>query len=166
MGSRQEWRGSLSRLPPPGAIRSTRRDTCHLACTRAAVDARCHVSAASLAVSETAGAEACIKGSMISDLGGLARWIFNALLAPPGRGSLLRLPRHSGRLPTKEISTVLGIVLSLECERYLPYRDSVTRNPSRGSFLRPAEGPCITFSVHGALSAGAVTPLLSLHLGR
>ncbi len=51
-------------------IRSTWRNTCHLACTRDAVDARCHVSAASLAVSETAGAEACIIGGMISDLGG------------------------------------------------------------------------------------------------
>ncbi len=75
-------------------IRSTRRDTCHLARTRAAVDARCHMSAASLAVSETADAEACIIGSMISDLGGLARGIFNALLAPPGRKSLPRLLRH------------------------------------------------------------------------
>ncbi len=101
-------------------IRSTRRDTCHLACTRDAVDACCHVSADSLAVSETAGAEACIKGSMKTDLGGLARGVFNALLAPPRRGSLLRLPRHFDRLPTKEVSTFLGIVLSLECERYLP----------------------------------------------
>ncbi len=102
---------------------------------------------------------------MIVDLGGLARGIFIALLAPPGRGSLLRLPRHSGRLPTKEVSIFLGIDLPLEYERYLPYRDSATRNSSRGSFLRPAEGPCIMFSVHGALSTGATTPPLSLHLG-
>ncbi len=73
-------------------IRSTRRNTCHLACTCDAVDARCHVSAALLAVSETAGAEACIIGSMISDLRELDRGILNALLAPPGSGSLLRIP--------------------------------------------------------------------------
>ena len=45
---------------------------------------------------------------LIVDLGGLARGIFIALLAPPGRGSLLRLPRHSRRLPAKEVSTFLG----------------------------------------------------------
>ncbi len=42
---------------------------------------------------------------MIVDLGEVIQGRFIALLAPPGRGSLLRLPLHSGRLPTKEVST-------------------------------------------------------------
>ncbi len=54
---------------------------------------------------------------MIVDLVGLARGIFIALLAPPGRGSLLELPRHSGRLPTKEVSTFLGTTSLYETTR-------------------------------------------------
>ncbi len=59
---------------------------------------------------------------MIVDLGGLACGIFIALLAPPGRGSLLRLPRHSGRLPTKDVSTFLGNISLYETTRPTPVR--------------------------------------------
>ncbi len=57
-------------------IRKRRCATCHRAYTPGATDAPRHVSASSLAVSETAGAKVCIIGSMKSNLGRLARGIF------------------------------------------------------------------------------------------
>ena len=57
---------------------------------------------------------------IIVDLGGLPGGIFIVLLASPGRGSPLRLPRSSGRLPTKEESTFLGTTSLYETTRPIP----------------------------------------------